>query len=221
MEITYLGHSCFKLKSKEGMVAIIDPFKAEFVGLQIAKEIADVVVSSHSHDDHNNLDLITGPVKRSSVFVIDREGEYEIGGIEISAIRTYHDKSEGAERGKNLVTVFRIDGLSLVHLGDLGHKLSDSQIEKLGSVDVLMMPVGGHYTIGVDEAVDLVKEIQPSLVISMHYKTAGMKDGFEGLETLENFLDKNKYPLAGETVHKLKVDVSSLPDDTQVQIMNA
>ncbi len=221
MEITYLGHSCFKFKNKEGMIVVVDPFSPEFVGLALVKEIADVVVSSHDHEDHHNLEMVSGPVKRSSVFVIDREGEYEIGGVEISAIKTYHDKNEGADRGKNLVTVFRIDGVTLVHLGDLGHKLSDSQVERLGSVAVLMVPVGGYFSLDASEASDAIKQIQPSLVIPMHYKVPGMKDGFEMLGTLENFLDKNKYPLAGEAVHKLKVDASSLPDDTQVQTMNA
>lgn len=218
MEITYCGHSCFKLKAKDGMVIYIDPFKSEMVGLPLAKDVADVLVMSHQHDDHNAQSVITGPVKRESTFVIDKEGEYEIAGVQISEMRTYHDKVNGAERGKNLVTAIVMDGRNIVHLGDLGHKLSESQIEKLGSVDVLMIPVGGHFTLETDGVLDLIKEIQPSYVIPMHYKTAG---GIEELATLESFLEKNKLPLAGETVHKIKIEESSLPDDTQVLLMNA
>ncbi|HAI22753.1 TPA: hypothetical protein DCP77_03540 [Candidatus Collierbacteria bacterium] len=221
MEITYLGHSCFKLKNKEGMTVIMDPFKSEMVGLPFAKEVADIVTVSHGHDDHNALENITGPVTRQDTFVIDKEGEYEIGGVEIAATKMYHDKVEGAERGKNLIVNVRMDGLNILHLGDLGHKLSEAQIEKIGSVDVLMVGVGGVTALETNEVMDLIKDIQPSYVIPMHYKVAGMTEAWSEKHTLEEFLDKNKFLVAGEPVHKIKVDEGSLPDDTQVLIMNA
>jgi L-ascorbate metabolism protein UlaG (beta-lactamase superfamily) len=160
-------------------------------------------------------------VTRQSTFVIDKEGEYEIGGVEITATKMYHDKVEGAERGKNIIMGVRMDGVNILHLGDLGHKLTESQIEKLGSVDVLMVGVGGVTALEADEVMDLVKEIQPSYVIPMHYKVAGMKEPWASKHTLEQFLEKNKFLVAGEPVHKIKVDEGSLPDDTQVLIMNA
>jgi len=220
MEITYLGHSSFKLKNKEGMVLIMDPFNPDFVGLPFPKDVADIVTISHDHEDHNEKNLVTGPVKRETTFVIDKEGEYEIGGIEINSMKTYHDKVEGVEKGKNLIMVIRIDGMTICHLGDLGHKLTESQIERLGDVDVLLIPVGGVYTIDSQEAVGLISEIQPSIVVPMHYKVAGMTDGFSELITLEQFLDKNKLPIFGEPVHKMKIDESDLPDDTQILVMN-
>jgi L-ascorbate metabolism protein UlaG (beta-lactamase superfamily) len=219
MEITYCGHSCFKLKAKDGMVIYIDPFNSEMVGLPLPKDVADVLIMSHQHEDHNAASVITGPVKRQSTFVIDKEGEYEIAGVQISAMRTYHDKETGAERGKNLVTAIVMDGLNVVHLGDLGHKLSDSQVEKLGSVDVLMAPVGGHFTLDIEGIMEVVKEIQPSYVIPMHYKVSGGK--IEELTPLESFLEKNKLPVTPEAVHKAKIEESSLPDDTQILLMNA
>ena len=221
MEITYLGHSCFKLKSKDGMTIIMDPFKSENVGLPFAKDVADIVTVSHSHDDHNAVGSITGPVTRASTFVIDKEGEYEIGGVEITASRMYHDKVEGAERGKNIIVNIRMDGLNVLHLGDLGHELTEAQIEKIGSVDVLMAGVGGVTPLETDEMTELIKEIQPSYIIPMHYKVAGMTEAWVGKHTLEDFLDKNKFLVAGEPVHKIKIDEGSLPDDTQVLIMNA
>jgi len=221
MEITYLGHSCFKLKNKEGMTIVMDPFKSEMVGLPFAKEVADIVTISHNHDDHNALENVTGPVTRQDTFVIDKEGEYEIGGVEIAATKMYHDKEEGAERGKNLIMNVRMDGLNILHLGDLGHKLSEAQIEKIGSVDVLMVGVGGVTALETNEVMDLIKDIQPSYVIPMHYKVAGMTEEWSGKHTLEEFLDKNKFLVAGEALHKIKVDEGSLPDDTQVLIMNA
>lgn len=202
------------------MTLIMDPFKPEFVGLPYPKDVADVLTISHDHEDHSAKELVTGPVKRENTFVIYREGEYEIGGVEINAMKSFHDKEEGAQRGKNLMMIIRIDGLTVCHLGDLGHKLSESQVEKLGSVDVLMIPVGGVFTIDAQEATDLIKEIQPSVVIPMHFKVNGMKEDFATLGTLEQFLDKCKLPLMGEAVHKTKIDESSLPDDTQVLVMN-
>lgn len=220
MEITYLGHSSFKLKSKDGLILVIDPFDPNLVGLPFPKDVADILVISHDHPDHNFRQAITGPVKRNETFVIENEGEYEIGGVEISSIKTYHDKVEGAEKGKNLLTEIRMDGMTACHLGDLGHKLTESQIERLGSVDVLMVPVGDGYTLDLDSVFDMINDIQPSLVIPMHFKVDGMKEGFEKLLPLQSFLDKSKYPLNGEPTHKLKVDDSSLPEDTQVVLMN-
>lgn len=211
MEITYLGHSCFKLKNKEGMTVMVDPFHPEEVGSPFPKDVADIVTVSHGHGDYNAVELITGPVTRPSTFVIDKEGEYEIGGVEITASRMYHDKVEGVERGKNIIMNIRMDGLNVLHLGDLGHKLSEAQIEKIGDVDVLMVNAGGKMALEVGEVMDLIGDIQPSFVIPMHFKP----------DTLEEFLDKNKFVVVGGPVHKIKIDEGSLPDDTQVLIMNA
>ncbi|KKT68058.1 MAG: Zn-dependent hydrolases of the metallo-beta-lactamase superfamily [Microgenomates group bacterium GW2011_GWC1_44_37] len=196
MEITYFGHSCFKLKSKGGLVIYLDPFKTDMVGMPLAKDVADVVTISHSHDDHSAVEVITGPISRPSTFVIDREGEYEIAGVQISAMRTFH----------------------LLHLGDICHKLTDTQLEKVGSVDALMVPVGGTFTLDANEATEMIKEIQPSYAIPMHFKTLTSK--IQELTTLENFLEKNKFPVSGESVHKIKLDEGSLPDDTQILLMN-
>ncbi|PIZ24391.1 MBL fold metallo-hydrolase [Candidatus Collierbacteria bacterium CG_4_10_14_0_8_um_filter_43_86] len=218
MEITYFGHSCFKLKSKGGLVIYLDPFKSEMVGIPLLKDVADVVTVSHPHEDHSSLDVITGPISRPSTFVIDREGEYEIAGVQISAMKTFHDKNNGADRGKNLIMFIVMDGMHILHLGDICHKLSESQIEKVGSVDALMIPVGGTFTLDANEAMEMIKEIQPSYAIPMHFKTATSK--ILELTTLENFLEKNKFPVSGESLHKIKLDEGSLPDDTQILLMN-
>ncbi len=220
MEITYLGHSCFKLKNKAGLVLFIDPFKSDMVGKPIAKDLADVLLISHDHEDHNAKEIITGAINREKTFVIDKEGEYEIAGVLVMAMKTYHDKTNGDERGKNLVFSVIMDGINLVHLGDLGHKLSAGQIEKLGSVDVLMSPVGGEFSLDAEMALDIVKEISPSYVIPMHYAVDGVKEPLTKLAGLEKFLEKNKFPVSPESVHKAKLDLGSLPDDTQVLLMN-
>ena len=220
MEITYLGHSCFKLKNKAGLVLFIDPFKSDMVGKPIAKDLADVLLISHDHEDHNAKEIITGAINREKTFVIDKEGEYEIAGVLVMAMKTYHDKTNGDERGKNLVFSVIMDGINLVHLGDLGHKLSAGQIEKLGSVDVLMSPVGGEFSLDAEMALDIVKEISPSYVIPMHFAVDGVKEPLTKLAGLEKFLEKNKFPVSPESVHKAKLDLGSLPDDTQVLLMN-
>lgn len=220
MEITYLGHSCFKLKNKAGLVIYIDPYSVEMVGGTLPKDVSDVVLISHNHEDHNAGGVITGPVNRNSVFVIDKEGEYEIAGVLITALKTFHDKVNGDECGKNIVFSIVTDGLNIVHLGDLGHQLSTSQIDKLGSIDVLMSPVGGGTSLSAEQALELVKEVSPSYLVPMHYKTSVTKSACGELETLEKFLDKNKYPVTPESVHKIKLEASSLPDDTQILLMN-
>lgn len=214
-----MGHSCFKLKNKSGFVVYVDPFLPDKVGENLPKDVADLVLISHDHEDHNNKAVITGAVNREKVFVIDREGEYEVSGVLVGAIKTFHDKSEGSERGKNLVFTIMMDGINVVHLGDLGHELSNGQIEKLGSVDVLMVPVGGFYTINAETALKVIKDISPSYVVPMHYKTSNTK--IPEIEALSVFLDKNKFPVSAESVHKIKLDQSSLPEDVQVLLMNA
>ena len=220
MEITYLGHSCFKLKNKAGLVLYIDPYKSEFVGETLPKDVADVLLISHNHDDHNAAEIITGPINREKVFVIDKEGEYEIAGVLITALKTYHDKVNGEERGKNLIFSIIMDGMNTVHLGDLGHNLSASQIERLGSVDIMMTPVGGSISLTPEQVHEVAKEISPSYLIPMHYKTDNTKGDLTSLEPLSKFLEKNKYAVTPESVHKIKLDQSSLPDDTQVLLMN-
>ena len=199
----------------------MDPFDSSKVGIPLAKEAADIVVVTHDHDDHNAVGVVTGPTMREKIFLVDKEGEYEIGGVEIAAIRTYHDKVEGADRGKNLVVQIRMDGVSVLHLGDLGHKLSESQIEKIGAADVLMAGVGGVTALEIDEMMDLIEDIQPSYVVPMHYKVEGMPKDWQNRHTLQDFLDKNKFPVAGESVHKIKIEETGLPEDTQVLLMNA
>jgi len=114
-----------------------------------------------------------------------------------------------------------MDGVSILHLGDLGHILTEAQVEKIGSVDVMMANIGGITSLEVDDVINLAKDIQPAYLIPMHYKVPGMKDIWAQKHTLEEFLDKNKFLVMGEPVHKIKIEEGNLPDDTQVLIMNA
>ncbi len=167
MKIRYLGHSCFALTESTGTTVVTDPYGD--VGFRLPEVKADAVTVSHSHYDHNNVNGVKGnPV------VFDKEGQYELGGVDITAVKSYHDDENGNARGENLIFKFRMDGLEICHLGDLGEGCSSSLIEMLLPVHVLLIPVGGTYTIDAEMAKEYVDRIMPSIVIPMHYKTKGL-----------------------------------------------
>ena len=165
MEITWYGHSCFLLESSDGTRILTDPC-APTTGYKLHDIACDVITSSHAHYDHNYFVAAAEPVR-----VISSEGEFEQGSVKISSFKTYHDDKQGAERGENLVFCFDIDGMRVVHLGDLGEPVSDELVRKLGPVDVLMDPVGGVYTFDAEEAMQTASILQAKIMIPMHYKT--------------------------------------------------
>ena len=213
MYITWLGHSCFKIQIKnngEEVVLVTDPFESG-IGLKPPRINADIVTVSHDHFDHNNVSALRG-----EPFVITSSGEYEVKNVFITGIDSYHDKSEGKNSCPNIIYRIEAEGLSLAHLGDLGHILTAEQLEKLEGIDVLMVPVGGRYTIGDKEAAEVVKQIEPRIVIPMHYKVKGLK---VNIETADKFL-KEMGVSKPEKVSKLKVVKKDLPqEETKVVLM--
>lgn len=193
MEITYLGHSSFRMRGKNAVV-VIDPFDPKMVGIKYPSVEADIVTVSHDHGDHNNTSAVKGAKK-----IISGPGEYEVMGVSILGFPSFHDDKEGKERGKNTLYVYEIDGLRVAHLGDLGHVLSDEKVSQLGDIDVLMIPVGGGFTIGPKEAAAVVSEIEPYFVLPMHYQVPGLSAEISAkLSPLESFLSES-----GLTVEKL------------------
>ncbi|MBU0998621.1 MBL fold metallo-hydrolase [Patescibacteria group bacterium] len=212
MDIFYLGHSSFKLKGKHGSI-ITDPFDSKKVGLKYSSNEADIVSISHEHEDHNAVSAIKGEPK-----VISGPGEYEIKGISILGFSSFHDSKNGEERGKNTIYVFEIDTVRICHLGDLGQKLSDSLIESLGDIDVLMIPVGGIYTIDPTEAVEIVRDMEPSFILPMHYYVDGMeKETFGKLEPVETFL--KEVALTVEKMPKLTIKKEEVDLEVQKVIL--
>jgi len=212
MDIFYLGHSSFKLKGKDASI-ITDPFDSKKVGLKYSSNEADIVSISHEHEDHNAVSTIKGEPK-----VISGPGEYEIKGTSILGFSSFHDSKNGEERGKNTIYVFEIDEVRICHLGDLGHKLSDSLIESLGDIDVLMIPVGGIYTIDPTEAVEIVRDIEPSFILPMHYYVDGMnKETFGKLEPVETFL--KEVALTVEKMPKLTIKKEEVDLEVQKVIL--
>lgn len=220
MDIQYLGHSSFKLKGKAGSV-VTDPYPAS-VGFKLPSVSADIVTVSHTqHDDHDNVLAVSGTARRKDPFVITEPGEYEVDGISVFGYQTYHDSNKGEDRGTNTVYVIQIEGVRILHLGDLGHTLSEKLVNTLDSVDVVLVPVGGEYTIDSNQALVTIDAIDPHIAIPMHYKTSKHDEKvFGSLDTLDGFLKVYE----GEVKRlskddKLSVSRLSLGEDSSTEIV--
>lgn len=201
MIISWFGHSCFKIQTKDATV-IIDPFDPK-IGLKAPRGEADIVLVSHDHYDHNNIDAIKG-----APFIIREPGEYEVKNVFIYGIPSYHDKTEGKERGDNIIYLVEAEDMKIAHLGDLGQaSLTDDQLERLDGIDVLLIPIGGDATINAKEAVDIINQIEPRIVVPMHYKTADLKLNLDGLDKFCKEIGVCKK----EAVDKLKLAKKDLP----------
>lgn len=217
-DIQYLGHACFRLRGRDGIV-LCDPYDRS-TGLDLGRPTAHIVTVTHHHPDHNNIAAVR-PV-RDRIFVIDGPGEYEVSNVLITGVRTYHDAVKGAERGFNTVYVIHLDDVVFCHLGDLGHELNQRQIEEIGDIDVLLVPVGGGETIGPEEAASVISQLEPRIVIPMHYETVQLSFD-QKLMPLEKFLHELGLKDV-EPTDKLSVTPSSLPapgEETRVIVMRA
>jgi L-ascorbate metabolism protein UlaG (beta-lactamase superfamily) len=165
MKIKWFGQSSFLLTSQAGIRILIDPYN-RFLGYRMPIVEADIVVVTHDHRDHNQIQAASG-----KYLLVNQPAEYDIEGVKIQGIKTFHDKQNGAKRGDNIVFVFRMEGLSVCHCGDLGHLLTLEQIREIGQVDILILPVGGTMTINGVEAVQVMRQLNPTITIPMHYRT--------------------------------------------------
>lgn len=180
MKIEYLGHSCFKLTESTGTSIVCDPYASE-VGFAMPKVSADAVTVSHHHYDHDALKNVSG-----SPLVFDKEIGHNLSGVDIDAIKSFHDECRGKKRGENIIFKFRMDGIDICHLGDLGEACSSDLIETVLPVNVLLIPVGGNYTIDAEMAKEYVDRIMPDVVIPMHYRT---KDSKLDIDKVDKFLE--------------------------------
>ncbi|MBQ2768707.1 MAG: MBL fold metallo-hydrolase [Clostridia bacterium] len=178
MKIQYFGHSCFKITTKSGTTILTDPYKG--VGYELPKTLtADVLSVSHGHFDHCNIAAVSAPIH----FLF--AGNYEVNDLSVTGVECYHDPRQGAIRGKNIVFTFEADGMRICHMGDVGEPCSDELAAKIGKVDVLLIPVGGTYTIDALGAKAYVEKLSPKFVIPMHYKPL---DGTLDINTAQLFL---------------------------------
>ncbi|MFQ5880482.1 MAG: MBL fold metallo-hydrolase [Dehalococcoidia bacterium] len=209
MDITWLGHACFRLRARD--VAIVtDPCPPE-VGYRLGRLSADVVTLSHDHPGHTYLKAVAGSPR-----VVGGPGEYEIAGAFITGVATYHDRQRGEQRGKNTVYVIAVEGLRVCHLGDLGHAPTSDQVEEMGGVDVLLVPVGGQATLSAAQAAEVVSLLEPRVVVPMHYQTPATS---VPLDPVEPFL-KEMGQEAVEATPRLSLTRSNLPHELQVAVLD-
>jgi len=209
MDISYLGHSCFRIKGSQAVV-VTDPFSPD-LGYSLGKTSADIVTVSHQHPGHYYTAGIGGGPK-----LITGPGEYEISEVLIIGMVSFHDAEKGAQRGKNTIYLMHIDEIAVCHLGDLGHMLNEDRLEELGEVDVLMVPVGDVSTITATVAAEITRQLEPKVVIPMHYRTDAARPD---LDPVSGFLKE----IGAEQVTpqaKLSLSRSTLPLTTQVFLLD-
>ena len=210
IDISWLGHSCFIIKGRDATI-LTDPYD-ESIGYSLGKPTANIVTCSHPHPGHGFTSGVDGVAK-----VVRGPGEYEICGVLITGISTFHDTEGGAERGKNTAYLIEMDEVTLCHLGDLGHPLSSGQVEDMSSVEVLLVPVGGVSTIDAATAAETVRQLQPRIVIPMHFQTEALR--FK-LDPVDSFLKEMGIKANLAAQRRLSITKTSLPDETHVVLLD-
>ena len=208
MEISWLGHSCFQLRGKN-VTLITDPFSPQ-LGHSLGKISAPIVTISHNHPGHNNADGVDGNPR-----VVRGPGEYEISDVLITGVASYHDEKHGRELGRNTIYIIHMDDLVICHLGDLGHILQEEQLEEVADADLLLVPIGGQHTINATQAAEVISQVEPHIVIPMHYSPT------EG--DAANPLDKFCREMGIEAINpqpKLSITRSALSAEAQVIILS-
>ncbi|MCX7857472.1 MAG: MBL fold metallo-hydrolase [Deltaproteobacteria bacterium] len=214
MKIKWYGHAAFKITTDKGVKVIIDPYQSGAYGGALSygriEEEADIVLTSHDHDDHNYVKDIKGKYE-----FINSPGEKEIKGLRIKAIPSFHDSSSGKERGKNLMFLIETENLRLLHLGDLGHVLDKDTVKQIGKVDILLLPVGGYFTIDAKEATSVMESLNPRVTIPMHFKTdkcgfpisgvGSFTQGKNNVKELESF--------------EVEIKDNTLPESPQIYVL--
>ncbi len=211
MKVKWLGHASFLITSEEGTRIITDPY-ATGMGISYGeiKEAADIVMVSHEHGDHNNTAAVSG-----SPQLVKEAGVQEAKGIQFKGIASFHDDADGSQRGPNTIFCFTVDDVKLCHLGDLGHQLSEQQVADIGDVDVLLIPVGGFFTIDAAVATDTTEKLKPRVVIPMHYSTAKCAYPISGVE---DFL-KGKANVKRMDASEVEFSKNKLPSPTEIVVL--
>jgi len=207
-KIYFAGQSCFQISvsnSKDHSADIvIDPYD-EDTGLKLPNLSADILLVTHQHHDHNNIKGVKG-----EPFIAQGPGEYEIKGVFIKGIPAFHDDKEGKEKGQNTIYTIEAEEMRFCHLGDLGQKeLTDEQVDKIGQIDVLMIPVGGDVTISSTEAQKIISQIEPKIVIPMHYALPKLKMELDDVAKFLKTMGKNSVT----PQDKLVIKASTLPKE--------
>jgi len=209
MDINWLGHSCFRIRGRQASI-VTDPYPPD-LGYSLGKLTADIVTVSHQHPSHSYVQGVGGKPR-----LITGPGEYEIRGVLILGIAAFHDEESGGKKGKNTIYLIEVDGVTICHLGDLGHVLTAEQVEEIGDVDVLLLPVGGVSTINAPMAAEVIRQLEPKVVVPMHYKTPVLN---RELGSVEKFLKEMGIERL-DSQPKLSLTPSSVPTSTQVFLLD-
>jgi L-ascorbate metabolism protein UlaG (beta-lactamase superfamily) len=212
MEISWLGHSCFQVRGKN-VTLITDPFPPQ-PGYSLGKINAPIVTISHNHAGHNYVQGVGGNPR-----VVRGPGEYEISDVLITGVASYHDNKRGQELGRNTIYVIHMDDVVICHLGDLGHTLQEEQLEEVADADVLLIPIGGQHTLNATQAAEVISQVEPRIIIPMHYHTPALEGQRDTLDPLDKFCREMGVEVIN-TQPKLVVTRSSLPSESQVVILS-
>lgn len=207
LKITYIAHSSFLIETNSGVKILTDPYDAS-VGYKLFNIEADIVTTSHKHFDHAYLGALKG-----NYVLVDKPQEYNIKGVKVRGIKTFHDNEHGKKRGENIVFVIE-DEFKIAHLGDLGHELEKKQIDEIGSIDILLVPVGGVFTIDAKSAYNVVKSLSPKIIIPMHYKTDKLKFDLGKLNEFTKWFAKV------ELAKSYVIDIKDIPDHQRVIVLD-
>ncbi len=213
MDITWYGLSCFRIR-ENGVTVICDPYDKKTTDLTLPRAKADIVTISHDRPGHNYAEGVTGEPK-----VINGPGEYEVKNVVITGLTTYH-RAEGKEEAeRNVAYFFDFDGFTVGHLGDLGQVLQQRQVEDLGEIDILLVPVSGHNTLDAARITEVISLLEPKIVVPMHYRHAALsQSSMDTLEPVDKFL-KELGISEPVTENMLKVTKTGLPEETQVVLL--
>jgi L-ascorbate metabolism protein UlaG (beta-lactamase superfamily) len=211
MEITWYGHSCFRLTERNYATVVTDPFDHKTAGYEALKLKAEIVTVSHDAPGHNNSEAVKG-----TTHVITGAGEFEIGGVFITAIQTDGSGKKSKDRVRNTIYVYDYDGITVAHLGDLQQVPTQSEIEALGTINVALVPVGGGSSLNAAKAAEVISLIEPNLVVPMHYSTPDSKVNLDSLSKFLKEMGLGKQ----EPQPSLKITRSGLPDETHVVVLD-
>ncbi|KXA90984.1 hypothetical protein AKJ57_02950 [candidate division MSBL1 archaeon SCGC-AAA259A05] len=207
MSLRWFGQACFEIKNSATIVT--DPHDGESVGLSPPDTKGEIVTISHQHFDHaGGRDLVS----KEDTKIVETDGKQKVKGIKVEGIQSYHDKAQGKERGENIIFVFEQDNFRICHLGDLGHKLSSEKIERMGSVNILLIPVGGNYTINAQEAVEIIENLGPDIAIPMHYKLSDLEVDISSEGEFLRLAQKKGWKIE----EKEKAENKSLPEKRKI-----
>lgn len=211
MKIKWLGHSCFVITSDKGVRILTDPYsRDDNLSYPQIKDDVDIVTVSHEHYDHNNVAAVPGnpTVLRGSTGVVVKD-------IDIKTVDTWHDTAKGKERGSNHIFCLTVDNVNVCHLGDLGHRLEDPDIRAMGKVDVLLIPIGGVFTVDVDGANQVYQDIKPKVAIPMHYRT----DRCKWLNFAAGDFTKGKTHVRNVDSSEIELTAASLPRENEIIVL--